>query len=85
MKCLKYLKYLKYLEYLKLVRLLVYEQSEIKQFSRTNSELSEESQRELLGIFREAGTIRRNPVDSSGHGIFPGNALPINEIVASDP
>lgn len=46
--------------------------------------LSEKAQQELLTIFHEAGTIRRNPVDSSAHGIFPQNILRINEIVTAD-
>jgi len=47
--------------------------------------LLEKTQQELLTIFREAGTIRKNPVDSSAHGIFPQNILRINEIVTADP
>jgi len=47
--------------------------------------LLEKTQQELLTIFREAGTIRKNPVDSSAHGIFPQNILKINEIVTADP
>ena len=47
--------------------------------------LQEEAQQELLTIFREAGTIRRNPVDSSGHGIFPQNTFRINQILEADP
>ncbi|UCD59015.1 MAG: hypothetical protein JSV16_07920, partial [Candidatus Hydrogenedentota bacterium] len=41
--------------------------------------------RELLSIFNEAGTIRRNPVDASAHGIFPQNIGKINRIIDSDP
>lgn len=47
--------------------------------------LSEQTQKELLTVLREAGTIRRNPVDASAHGIMPANIARIVEIVDADP
>ncbi|RJP23016.1 MAG: hypothetical protein C4520_07150 [Candidatus Abyssobacteria bacterium SURF_5] len=47
--------------------------------------LKEETQRELLTVLREAGTIRRNPIDSSAHGIYPENILKLVRIVEKDP
>jgi len=47
--------------------------------------LTEQTQRELLSVLREAGTIRRNPIDTSAHGIAPQNVTKIIEIVDRDP
>jgi len=47
--------------------------------------LSEDIQRDLLGVLREAGTIRRNPIDASAHGIYPQNILEIVKIVDREP
>jgi acyl-CoA synthetase (NDP forming) len=43
--------------------------------------LSKETQTELLSVLREAGTIRKNPVDASAHGIAPHNIVKIIEII----
>jgi acyl-CoA synthetase (NDP forming) len=47
--------------------------------------LLKETQQELLTVLREAGTIRKNPVDASAHGIMPQNIVKIIEIVDRDP
>ncbi len=47
--------------------------------------LPEKTQRELLTVLREAGTIRKNPVDASGHGIIPSNITRIIEILDREP
>ncbi len=47
--------------------------------------LSEDVQRELLTVLREAGTIRKNPVDASAHGIIPQNVVRIIEIISRAP
>ncbi len=44
-----------------------------------------EVQQGLLSVLREAGTIRRNPVDASAHGIVPQNILTIVEMIDKDP
>jgi len=47
--------------------------------------LADDVQRELLSVLREAGTIRKNPIDASAHGIFPQNILKLVQIIDSDP
>ena len=47
--------------------------------------LPEETQEELLTVLREAGTIRKNPVDASAHGIIPHNITRIIEILDREP
>jgi len=47
--------------------------------------LPEKTQKELLTILREAGTIRKNPVDASAHGIMPQNITRIIEILDREP
>ncbi|GAB4355369.1 MAG: CoA-binding protein [Candidatus Abyssubacteria bacterium] len=47
--------------------------------------LETHTQQRLLSVLREAGTIRRNPVDASAHGIVPQNIEKIIEIIDNDP
>ncbi len=47
--------------------------------------LLQETQQKLLTVLREAGTIRKNPVDASAHGIMPQNIARIIEIIDRDP
>jgi acyl-CoA synthetase (NDP forming) len=47
--------------------------------------LAGETQQRLLSVLREAGTIRRNPVDTSAHGIVPQNIEKIVDIIDLDP
>jgi acetyltransferase len=47
--------------------------------------LADDIQRELLTVLREAGTIRKNPVDASAHGIIPQNVVRIVEIIERAP
>jgi acyl-CoA synthetase (NDP forming) len=47
--------------------------------------LCERTQKELLTILREAGTIRSNPVDASAHGIIPQNIAGIIEMIDHEP
>lgn len=47
--------------------------------------LREEAQEELLTVLREAGTIRKNPVDASAHGLIPENITTIIKILDREP
>jgi acetyl-CoA synthetase (ADP-forming)/acetyltransferase len=43
------------------------------------------AQKELLSVLREAGTIRKNPVDASAHGIIPQNIADIIGMIDREP